>query len=772
MEERRSKKPIGEWLVAEGLISQGELLEALASRMVIEGRRERLGETITRLGFVEAADIARVVAKQFGLEFAGNELPNPHAGAREMVPESLARRHGIVPLWNETDGTMVVLTADPTDIVAMDDVRLSAGARRIRPIVTPPDRIADALKKVYLSDGSRTGELLDELEVSGVPVEDADDIVETVEEQAPVIRLAEQIIHDALHGNASDIHVEPGKLETRVRFRIDGVLQEVMTLPRNVHGALASRLKLIAGMDIAERRRPQDGRSTYKDKNSEVDLRVSTLPLLFGEKVVMRLLRKGAEQLKLHQVGLSDAQHAKVLAHIERPQGLCLLTGPTGAGKTSTLYAFLSHLSDEEHNLITIEDPVEYELPGVNQTQVTPRIGFTFASALKTVLRQDPDVVMVGEIRDQETAELALQASLTGHMVFSTLHTNDAPGAVTRLADLGVPEYLIAASLSMVVAQRLGRRVCTGCAEPHPPTEREIERLRLTPELVAFDGWKRGRGCGKCGHTGYKGRVGLFEILTVDKGVKDALMRKSEEGEIRLAARRGGMRSLREDGIHKAMEGMTTLEEVLRTTPTDLAAEEHDSAPDVGPITSNGHHSGPAPVAASVPAPLPPVHEEPRRVVVADADAGNRERVAEALRAQHIEVVEATSGEDVFEKVVETKADAVVVASDLGGVSGYDVTHQLRGAEVTSSRRSAQVPPTSWRPARRRTRRWGGWSGCWRAPSGYAQDVLRSPSEQSMRVCDRHDHTPAAGQEAHRRPARRCGGAHPGPARGAAVGAS
>ncbi|WP_370327673.1 GspE/PulE family protein [Euzebya sp.] len=567
--------PIGEWLVAEGLITQGELLEALASRMVVNGRRERLGETLARLGFVKSADISRMVAKQFGLEFADTDLPTPHSGAREAIPETLARRHGIVPLWTENDGTLVVLTSDPTDIVAMDDVRLSAGARRIRPIVTPEERIGDALKQVYLSDGSRTGDLLDQItsETEAVP-DEADDIADSVEEAGPVIRLAEQIIHDALHGNASDIHVEPGKDGSRVRYRIDGVLHEVMTLPKKVHGPLISRLKLIASLDIAERRRPQDGRSTYRDRSGEVDLRVSTLPLLHGEKMVMRLLRKGAEQLKLDEVGLSDQQMANVLAHIERPQGLCLLTGPTGAGKTSTLYAFLDHLSDEEHNLITIEDPVEYELPGVNQTQVNHRIGFTFATALKTVLRQDPDTVMVGEIRDLETAELALQASLTGHMVFSTLHTNDAPGAVTRLADLGIADYLIASSLTMVVAQRLGRRVCSKCAAPHTPTEREIERLRLSAEDVAFDGWVKGTGCKACGGTGYKGRIAFLEILTVDKNVKAALMAGAEEDAIRRAARDSGLRSLREDGLIKARQGITTLDEIMRTTPTDLLAEE------------------------------------------------------------------------------------------------------------------------------------------------------------------------------------------------------
>ncbi len=574
-EERRGKKPIGEWLVAEGLITQGELLEALASRMVVDGRRERLGETLARLGFVDPAEIARVVAKQFGLEFADNDLPRPHAGARDAIPESLARRHGIVPLWFENDGTLVVLTADPTDIVATDDVRLSASARRIRPIVTAPARISEALKLVYMSDPSRAGDLLEQITSETTDVDtELEELTNATDDAGPVIRLAEQIIHDAMHGNASDIHVEPGKTTSRVRYRIDGVLHEVMSFPRKVHAPLISRLKLIASLDIAERRRPQDGRSTYTSNGAEVDLRVSTMPLLHGEKLVMRLLHKGAEQLQLDEVGLSDQQLARVLEHIERPQGLCLLTGPTGAGKTSTLYAFLDHLSDEEHNLITVEDPVEYELPGVNQTQVSSRIDYTFSQALRTVLRQDPDIVMVGEIRDYETAELAMQASLTGHMVFSTLHTNDAPGAVTRLADLGIPDYLIASSLTMVVAQRLGRRICAKCSRPHVPTAREIERLRLSTEDIDFDGWRRGAGCTACNGTGYKGRIAFLEILSVDTAVKAALLAKVEEDQVRRVARDAGLRSLREDGLVKARQGITSLEEVLRTTPTDLFREE------------------------------------------------------------------------------------------------------------------------------------------------------------------------------------------------------
>ncbi len=678
-ESKRSKKPIGEYLVAEGLITQAELLEALASRMVIDGRRERLGETLMRLGFVSEDDIARIVATQFGLEFAGGEIPSPHVGANNIVPETLARRHQIVPLWLEPDGALVVLCVDPTDIVAMDDVRLAAGARGVRPIVTSSDKLKQALSIVYTAEGS-TGHLLQMLaEDDDEPEED----LQAVDADAPVIRLAETIIHDALHGNASDIHVEPSKTGTRVRYRIDGVLHEIMEVPRNVHNALVSRLKLIAGMDIAERRRPQDGRSTYRAAGAEVDLRVSTLPLMHGEKVVMRLLRKGAEQLLLEDVGLSEEQHALVLSHIERPQGLCLLTGPTGAGKTSTLYAFLAHLADEERNLVTIEDPIEYELAGVNQSQVNPRIDYTFGNALRTVLRQDPDVVMVGEIRDMETAELAMQASLTGHMVFSTLHTNDAVGAVTRLADLGIPNYLIAASLTMVVAQRLARRVCNSCAEPVEPTAIQVERLALTPEEVAAGRWRRGRGCSTCSHTGYRGRIGLFEVLTVDRGVKNALMTSGDETQIEAAARRNGLKSLREDGIAKAMLGLTSLDEVLRVTPTDLRDTEDGAA-----HAAAEAEAPPPPPAEPAPAPAPAERRTRNgggiaRILLADADSTARHELAAVLREHSYEVIEAAAGTEALDVATAAHPDVALIARDLGDLDGYAVTSELRSRAVT-----------------------------------------------------------------------------------------
>ncbi|HUH06207.1 MAG TPA: ATPase, T2SS/T4P/T4SS family, partial [Egibacteraceae bacterium] len=345
-----------------------------------------------------------------------------------------------------------------------------------------------------------------------------------------------------------------------------------MTVPRSATGPLVSRLKLMSGMDIAERRRPQDGRARFSGaQGRNLDLRLSSLPSMHGEDIVIRLLRKGVEQLGIDEVGLSPEQLGIARSVVERPQGLVLITGPTGSGKTSTLYALLAHLASETRKIITVEDPVEYELPGVNQTQVNERIGFTFARALRTVLRQDPDVVMVGEIRDPETAELAMQASLTGHLVLSTLHTNDAPSAIVRLRDLGIPGYLIASSLSLVLAQRLVRTVCGGCGRPATPSAAHLEQAGVAPADAEAADFRAGEGCEACSGTGYVNRRGLFEALKIDAAVRELVANQAAEGALRRAARAAGLRGLREDGVAKAMRGITTLEEVLRVSPVDDA---------------------------------------------------------------------------------------------------------------------------------------------------------------------------------------------------------
>ncbi|HSK95678.1 MAG TPA: ATPase, T2SS/T4P/T4SS family [Euzebyales bacterium] len=569
------RRRIGELLIAEGTITPPQLQQALEGRGQTAQGRERLGEAIIRMGFASEEDIARALARQLGYDYVTQRLVADEA-AVALVPASLAERHNVLPLRISPDGTLLLAVADPTDVVAIDDVRLATSARGLRLVIAPWSVITRGREQAYNLD-QRTSELIEQIDFIDEKAEDelrgSDD--------APVVRLAESIIHDAISMGASDIHVEPGQDTTAVRYRIDGVLQLVTTVPRQASPALLSRLKIMSNLDIAERRRPQDGRARVRSTSGIVDLRVSTLPSLFGETLVARLLRKDSQQLGLDQLGLTERHLELALSGIGRPQGMILMTGPTGSGKTSTLYAFLAHLAKSTHNIITLEDPIEYQLDGINQSQINAKIGFTFAAALRTVLRQDPDIVMVGEIRDPETAELALQAALTGHLVFSTLHTNDAPGAVTRLVDLGIPRYLLTSALTLVIAQRLLRRVCPRCAEPVRPADEQIATLNLPTTDLASSTYRRGRGCDHCDDTGYRGRMGTHEFMTTDGRVAEQLVSGGGTAALRRAALASGMRSLRDDALLKARQGLTTLDEVLRVTPHDVA-DEQDSCPTCG----------------------------------------------------------------------------------------------------------------------------------------------------------------------------------------------
>jgi type IV pilus assembly protein PilB len=561
------RRRIGEVLMAAGVIDAGQLEQALSERLVSGDAREKLGTTIVRLGFASQEDIAGALATQLGLTFVPDEELSVDLSAAATVPPAVAERHHVLGLRLEPDGTLVLAASDPTNVVAVDDVRLATKAKRIRLVVATEGAIDEALKRSS-SISRRAGDLLEQLdETEDEPVDDEYGGAE----EAPIVRLAESILSEALAAGASDVHVEPMERSTVVRYRIDGVLHKVTTIPRSASGALMSRLKLMSNMDIAERRRPQDGRARLKGAAGEVDLRASTLPTMHGETMVMRLLRKGGDRLTVNDLGFSSQQLTRAIPAIERPQGLVLITGPTGSGKTSTLYAFLAHLARETHNIITLEDPVEYQLDGVNQTQINEGIGLTFSRALRTVLRQDPDVVMLGEIRDPEAAEIAIQASLTGHLVFSTLHTNDASGAVVRLRDLDVPSYLISSALTMVMAQRLARRICTSCMTSTRPSDEVASLLRLSARDLEEIDWKVGKGCNRCSGSGYKGRIAVYELIDVADRVREVLSTGGSEGAIRQAARQAGALSLREDGLAKARAGLTTLEEVLRVTPADMA---------------------------------------------------------------------------------------------------------------------------------------------------------------------------------------------------------
>ena len=694
----RTRQRLGDVLVAAGVVTGAQLEEALGSRLVHGSRVERLGETIVRLGFCSEVEVARALAHQMGLEF----LDAPTIAAVEevarCVPAALARRHRVVPLWREDDGVLVVACADPTNVVALDDVRVAAHARRLRTIVAAAEAIDATITRAHVGHG-RAEQIVEELGAVEDEPEEHDAASEIAVSDAPIVRLGHEVIANAIVARASDVHIEPGPDGTVVRYRIDGVLHEAMALPRAVAAPLVSRLKLMGGLDIAERRVPQDGRCQFRGRQDDsVDLRLSTLPTLHGESLVMRLLRNESGHQSLETMGLTAQQAATLTGVIERPQGLLLVTGPTGSGKTTTLYALLGHLATTERKLITVEDPIEYQLAGVNQTQVHPRAGYTFARALRAMLRQDPDVVMVGEIRDPETAELALQASLTGHLVLATLHTNDSVGAVTRLRELGAPTYLIASSLSMVVAQRLARRVCEHCAAPQPPSAALLGRLGLPEGAARGTTFRVGHGCDACHHTGYVERGGLYEILPVDGHVRELIATGAAEPALLDAARTAGLRSLREDGLQKAVLGWTTLEEVARVTPRPERSEgacpacgqavEPDfsvcpwCAADLRPLSCEGcgRHLDPAwrhcpGCSATTRAPVDETALP--TVLIVDDDPSVRAALATVLVGDY-QVITAADGQSALRAVHEALPAAVVLDMGLPDLDGYAVTREIR----------------------------------------------------------------------------------------------
>ena len=696
------RRKLGEMLVQAGLVTQDQVAEALESRRwEAGGRRERLGQAIVRLGFTSEGEVAEMLSMQLGLEFVTGPSLSPDRTASSLLSGALARRYGVLPLATEDDDTLVVAAADPTDVVSRDDVRTATGMKRIRTVVAPWSELEAMIHRTYGFD--QQAELVGAVEVDD---EEDDDLVAVTEADAPMIRLVDGVIAEAVASGASDIHVEPGPDGATVRYRVDGVLRESMTVPRGAQGQFVARLKLLASMDIAERRLPQDGRARFQTQGEEVDLRVSSLPALWGETIVLRLLRKGAERLDLDQIGMDDEQRARLLGAVERPQGLVLITGPTGSGKTSTLYAALGLLADEARNIITLEDPIEYELPGVNQTQILERIGRTFARCLRSVLRQDPDIVMVGEIRDRETAELAAQASMTGHLVLSTLHTNDAPGAVVRLRDLGVPPWLITGSLTMVVAQRLVRRVCPDCAVDHTPTEREAALLHLVAHDLERVTFKTGAGCTSCGNSGYRGRVGLFEVLPVDSAIRDLLLSGASSGEVLRTARRGGMRSLREEGLLRAAEGLTSLEELMRVVPhDDLEAGDgacpvcaHAVQPEfalcpwcgakLGLPSCSGcgrgleHGWRVCPDCGTTAEEAEPEPQGAPALLVVDDEAS----VCSAIKAMldgEFDVTAVHDGRSALEAIHQRQPDLVLLDVNLPDVDGYEIARAIRGKQST-----------------------------------------------------------------------------------------
>ncbi|HEX9712825.1 MAG TPA: ATPase, T2SS/T4P/T4SS family [Actinomycetota bacterium] len=562
---------LGEILVQAGILTDEQLARALDAQAGADGVRHRLGSVITRLGFANETEIATAIARQLGVPFLDVSDLTPDPELVSLIPRRIAEHHQAIPVGRNDDGVITVALADPTNVVALDDLGMILG-RRIELAVATAAAIGERIERWYGIGGGANEAVLwigDASAVEVLPDFQMDEDLESVRrstEMAPIVRLVNALLSDATKSRATDVHIEPYPREVQVRFRIDGHLREVMTLPKYVHLSTISRIKVMNGMDIAERRRPQDGRGRVLVDGQEVDVRVSTLPTMHGEKVVLRLLRKDEAQVDFAVLGMADDELAAMQRLLAMPQGLIVFTGPTGSGKTTSMYAAMRQLVDPSRNVVTLEDPIEYQINGVNQVQIDDRIGLSFARGLRTILRQDPNIILVGEIRDAETAQIAMQAALTGHLVMTTLHTNDAPSAITRLVDIGVEPFLISSALSAVVAQRLLRTVCTECTQRADPSERTLAMLGLTRGDLIEHTIVQGAGCPTCAFTGYLGRAGIFEILTMTTRVREQIIAGASEAGLARVAREEGLRTLRQTGLARAFEGRTTLDEVLRAT--------------------------------------------------------------------------------------------------------------------------------------------------------------------------------------------------------------
>jgi len=542
-------------LLKESLVTPDQVAQA---KEEVKRSGIKLEQALEKLGFISEEDIAKARADALGVPYMDLEDYVIDLSLTKLLPESVVNKYKAVPLFKIMD-TLTVAMVDPKNIEALDNIRRIAKVSNVEPVLVSAGSIRQAMD-TYYGAGNSVEEIIKSIESKKTFGEKGG--LSEIAGEAPVIKLVNILITDAVRDRVSDIHIEPEIEVLRVRCRIDGILHEEHLLPKKLQSAVISRIKILADLDIAENRRPQDGKMRVKLENKDLDIRVSTFPTVHGENVVMRLLDRASISLGLKELGFSQDNLDIFSRMIRQPNGIILVTGPTGSGKTTTLYSALSTISSVEKNIITIEDPVEYELPLIRQTQVNPKADVSFANGLRSILRQDPDVIMVGEIRDKETMEVAIQASLTGHLVFSTLHTNDAPSSLTRLIDMGLEPFLISSSLILVVAQRLVRQICPKCKEEYFPPPPALKDLGLEADTKFF----RGQGCPACKNSGFSGRIGIFEVLALNETIRRMIEEKDSADAIKKTAVELGMHSLREDGLGKARQGLTTLEEILRVT--------------------------------------------------------------------------------------------------------------------------------------------------------------------------------------------------------------
>ncbi len=564
---KKSKSKLGEILIKEGLITEEQVEKAF---LVQKEEGLRLGDTLIKLGLVSEKDIVVALSKQLSIPYAtyakGLLRPAPEQDLQKLVPEEYARRHMLLPLSKNLK-SLTVAFVDPLDLITIDNLKRMTGCE-INPIIAPKSDLTRSIDEFYgkedlLKDVISDTYALEEFKLEKGEREkelSLDELIAKAEE-APVVKLVDLILMQAIKDRASDIHIEPFKDKINVRYRIDGVLYEIAPPAKHLLSAIVSRIKILANLDIAERRLPQDGAFLVKIENRFIDIRVSTIPAIHGEKVVMRILDKSATPLDLGELGFDQKDLENFRKAIKSPHGLILITGPTGSGKTTTLYAALNEIKSPHKNILTVEDPVEYKLDGINQVQIKPAIGLTFANVLRSFLRQDPDIIMVGEIRDLETGQICIRASLTGHLVLSTLHTNDAPSAVSRLIDIGIEPYLLVSSLTLVAAQRLVRRLCPECKEAYETTPEIVKDFGIKQELIY-----RPKGCDYCNHIGYRGRVAIYEILLLNEDMRNLISKGADTTALKKAAKETGAKSLLEAAIKKVEDGITSIEEAVAVT--------------------------------------------------------------------------------------------------------------------------------------------------------------------------------------------------------------
>ena len=577
MEKPKTTHLFGEFLVFKGVLTHLQL-----SKVVDEQRRfgGRLGEAIVRLNMMTEEQVTQALAEHLSMEYVHfDDISKINMNVARMFDEAISKRFCLVGI-GEADGRIVVAMADPLNVIAIDTITLKI-KRPIKVVIGSAHEIRKAIEIIYHGSDVEEQRLRELVQTEGDRFDrDADEKVESILEEtadgdndseeeagkAPVIRFVDLLLSQAVKSRASDVHIEPQEKTMMIRMRIDGILRDMVPPARNMQGAVLARIKILANLNIAERRLPQDGRLKIRTANRDIDVRVSTLPTIYGEKIVMRILDTAGTSHNIDKLGIEPELLAVLKNALNQPHGIMIVTGPTGSGKSTTLYACLNHLKDPTVNITTVEDPVEYRLAGINQVQVKPEIDLTFASCLRSILRQDPDIVLIGEIRDKETVEIAIKASLTGHLVLSTFHTNDAPSAITRLINMGIEPYLLSSSLNLVVAQRLVRKICDKCKEPTTLSEQVLKRLKVDPAKLKDAKLCHGKGCPACGNTGYHGRLPIFEFLVMDHELRELVTAAATESQLRAVSRKKGYGGLLESGVIKMLQGLTTAEEVLGVT--------------------------------------------------------------------------------------------------------------------------------------------------------------------------------------------------------------